>query len=406
MNGMVRPFKTGFNGVYALYRVLATANYRLFWALLLLLEGWPGLVSQNIPSRYNERKGAPMKRLTFLLILCLLTACGGGAPPAGVTATAKTLPPPAVRTARVPTITLEPTSTAFALPTPDQYQEYTISALRARAYGGGTLEVLDTMGDGDVFTRYALRYPSDGLNIYGFMNVPKGPGPFPVLIMLHGYVDPAIYQTLDYTTDAADGMTSEGYLVLHPNLRNYKPSDSGDNLFRVGLAVDVLNLIALVKAQGGQPGPLEKADPSRIGLWGHSMGGGIVLKVITVSSDVKAAMLYASISGDEQKNSRFFFTFTGNPLNATELTASEAAFRAMSPASYYRNISAAVAIYHGDADTTVPIEWAQETCQQLKDAGVTVQCTYYPGAEHTFRSRYMGEFGPSVSTFFQTYLRK
>jgi uncharacterized protein len=269
-----------------------------------------------------------MKRLTFFLILCLLTACSG-APPTSVPTASRTLPPAVIRTrvpptpipgpTRAPTITLEPTRTAFVLPTPDKYQKYSIPALRARVYGGGALEGLDMLAENDLFTRYLMHYPSDGLNIYGFMNVPKGDGPFPVIIALHGYVDPALYETLDYTADAADGFSSGGYFVLHPNLRNYKPSDNGDNLFRVGIAVDVLNLIALVKAQGGQPGPLQKADPTRIGLWGHSMGGGIVLKVITISSDIKAALLYASISGDEQKNSRFFFTFTGNPDNATEL---------------------------------------------------------------------------------------
>ncbi len=201
------------------------------------------------------------------------------------------------------------------------------------------------------------------------------------------------------------GSPPKGILCCIPT-RNYKPSDNGDNLFRVGMAVDVLNLIALVKAQGGQPGPLQKADSTRIGLWGHSLGGGIALKVITISSDIKAAMLYAAISGDEQKNSQFFYTFTGNPENATELAAPQTAFETISPASYYGNVSAAVALYHGDADSVIPVAWARETCQNLQNAGVNAQCTYYPGADHTFLSRYMGEFGPSVAAFFETYLRK
>jgi dipeptidyl aminopeptidase/acylaminoacyl peptidase len=50
-----------------------------------------------------------------------------------------------------------------------------------------------------------------------------------------------------------------------------------------------LNLIALIKQQGGKPGPLQLADPNAIGLWGHSMGGGVSIRVITVSPDVKAA---------------------------------------------------------------------------------------------------------------------
>jgi len=53
------------------------------------------------------------------------------------------------------------------------------------------------------FTRYLIRYPSDGLNIYGFANIPNEAGAYPVVIALHGYIDPALYNTLDYTTHYA-----------------------------------------------------------------------------------------------------------------------------------------------------------------------------------------------------------
>ncbi len=128
------------------------------------------------------------------------------------------------------------------------------------------------------FTRTLIRYPSDGLTISGFMDVPRGDGPFPVIIALHGYVDPSVYTTLDYTTRYADALASAGYFVLHPNLRSFPASDDGQDLFRVGMATDVLNLIAILKDAGGKPGPLQKADATHIGMWGHSMGGGITTR--------------------------------------------------------------------------------------------------------------------------------
>jgi len=362
-------------------------------------------------------EGDLMKRIAMLLIFCLLTACAGQTPASAPPTAAPALPPPAVYTlpprrnrtpvpqpTQAPTITLEPTNTPAQAPL-DLFKPYTIPVLRSRGYSGGTLEDLGAMGMGDTFTRYYFRYTSDGLKIYGFMNIPQGDGPFPVIIAAHGYTDQATYDTLDYTTDLADMMTRDGYIVLHPNLRNYRPSGDGDNLFRVGMTVDVLNLVALVKLQAGQEGLLEKADPARIGLWGHSMGGGIVLKAATISPDIKAVLLYASTSGDEQKNSQFFYDSTGSVDNLQELTASPGNFREISPSSYYADITAAVALYHGTADSAVPLEWAQETCDQLKAAGVTVECHFYEGADHTFRSRYMGQFGPSVSAFYDTYLR-
>ena len=134
--------------------------------------------------------------------------------------------------------------------TPDPYWKYTIEYLRSRSYGGGAVEVTETNARNSAFTRYLIRYPSDGLMIYGFMNVPNGKGNFPVIIALHGYIDPTIYKTFDYTTHYADALASAGFLVLHPNLRDYPPSDKGDNLFNVGMAIDVLNLISIIKSTG------------------------------------------------------------------------------------------------------------------------------------------------------------
>jgi pimeloyl-ACP methyl ester carboxylesterase len=182
------------------------------------------------------------------------------------------------------------------------HTSYTIEYLQSRAYGGGQIEFLETIGQNILFTRYLIRYPSDGLNIYGFANIPNDEEVHPIIIALHGYIDPGIYNTLDYTTHYADALAGAGYIVLHPNLRGYQPSDNGDNLFRVGMATDVLNLISLIQTQSGGSDPLRTADPNLIGLWGHSMGGGISTRVLTVSHNVRAAVLYGAMSGDEQKN--------------------------------------------------------------------------------------------------------
>jgi dienelactone hydrolase len=137
--------------------------------------------------------------------------------------------------------------------------------------------------------------------------LPRGEGPFPVVLVLHGYIEPEEYETLAYTTRYADALAAEGFLVLHPNYRNYPPSDPGPNYFRVGYAVDVLNLIALIENQAGQTGPLENADSESIGLFGHSMGGGISLRVLASQAPVQAAVLYGSMNADEQLNSEKIF---------------------------------------------------------------------------------------------------
>jgi len=254
------------------------------------------------------------------------------------------------------------------------------------------------------FTRHLIRYPSDGLNIYGFADIPNGEGSYPVIIALHGYIDPAIYNTLDYTTIYADALASAGYVVLHPNLRGYAPSDDGENLFRVGMAIDVLNLIALVQSQAGVTDPLRTARPDRIGLWGHSMGGGITTRVLTVTDDVQAAVLYAAMSGDEQKNYEAIRQWSGQARGLEELDIPVEALGRISAMYFFANITAAVSIHHGTADALVPLDWSVTTCDQLTTLGRNVECIYYEDMPHTFYGAGNEEFIQNTIRFFNQYL--
>ena len=366
-----------------------------------------------------------MKRL-FPLFLIALSACQLGSPTSTTTVSTsyppEQIPTVVALTARafitatsevidVPTSDASATARLAAPPTPTTiatlapYEPYTIDGLRQRTYGGGNIEIVELMEEKDSFSRYLIRYPSDGLMIYGFANVPRGEGPFPIIIVIHGYGNTADYQTLDYTTDAADILTEAGYIVVHPNLRNYPPSDKGDNLFRVGMAVDVLNLIALMKSESLPDELSATASVDQIGLWGHSLGGNVILRVLTVSSDVKAAVLYASLSGDEFKNSAALTDIgASEPQLQAELVTAPALLQRISPSSYYGNITTPIQLYHGTNDSVVPFSWAQETCRLLKDAGVTVDCIYYTDEDHTFRSRMSDEFYGSLINFYKTYL--
>ena len=345
-----------------------------------------------------------MKYLHFKLILIALLVQACGLLPAAAT---PTLVPSATPTA-VPSQT--PTTTPTPLPsptsTPDPYWTYTIDYLRSRSYGGGDLQIVQKVGTNSAFTRYLIRYPSDGLMIDGFMNIPNGDGTFPVIIALHGYIDPSIYKTFDYTTHYADALASAGYLVVHPNLRGYPPSDSGDNLFRVGMAIDVLNLIAILKATGGQSGPLQAADPARLGMWGHSMGGGITTRVITVSPDVKAAVLYSPMSGDEGKNYNAIWLWSSHDRGDQERQVPEDQLPRISPMYFFDYIQAPIAIYHSLADPLVPVQWSMLTCQQLKALGKSVECNYYDGQPHTFEGQVDKQFIQSTIQFFDRYLGK
>lgn len=331
----------------------------------------------------------------LILAACLLGACGQPA----------SLPTPQV-------VAATPSSTPFQIPsatpgpsaTPDPYADLTIAALMARSYGGGELVGLGILGDSPAFTRHLMSYPSDGLTINGFIDIPVGEGPFPVVLVLHGYVDPAGYQVENYTARYAEAFANAAYIAIHPNYRNYPPSDAGPNEFRVGFALDVLNLIAIVNAQAGLPGLLQAADPDAIFLWGHSMGGGITLRVITVGADVQGAVLYGAMSGDERRNfEQIRDVLSDGSRGNEELTAPDEILQLISPINFYEHITVPVSIHHGDVDASVPLAWSEELCQRLLELGKQVECFTYHNMPHTFYGSIDERFIQRSIEFFESY---
>ena len=362
-----------------------------------------------------------MRRITLLFFSLIVTvaACTPQSQPAVEIdptltplqpATSTPVPAPtSTSTPVTPTITptpVPPTPTPTTLPAvPEKYLPYTIPYLRSRSYGGGQIEVLDVIEEKEKFTRYLIRYPSDDLDIYGYVNVPKGEGPFPLIIMLHGFARVHQYNTVSNTV-TADAFANNGYLVLYPDMRGYPPSDDGDNIYRVGLAVDVLNLIALLKEEADQPGWLENADLTRIGLWGISLGGGVALRVATISEGIKAMLLYSSISGDEFKNAELFYAITESQINLTEMETPPDVMAYISPINYFDRITASVKLYHGSLDEAVPSTWAAETCTVMEANNIDIDCVYYLNCGHAAFSECQPGFDDEVLAFFNSRLKE
>jgi dipeptidyl aminopeptidase/acylaminoacyl peptidase len=291
-------------------------------------------------------------------------------------------------------------------PTADPYAPLTIAALAARGYGGGLVEIVDTLEQTDRFTRYLITYPSDGLTIYGFMNVPNEGWNLPVAVVLHGYVSPAQYQTLAYTTRYADSLADAGYFVFHPNLRGYPPSDPGPDPFRTGFAVDVLNLIAIIRQHSLDPlGTLRRADADQIHLWGHSMGGGVALRVVTVNNEpyLRAAVLYASMSGDERLNYERIEAWSDGAIGRFELDTPPDQLDAIAPVFHLERIQAALSIHHSEDDDVVPVEWSADLCERLETLGRPAECHFYQGLPHTFYGAGETAFMTGVIDFFNRH---
>jgi uncharacterized protein len=334
-----------------------------------------------------------------------LIATATAVPTAPIAAPKPTTAPTAVPPTALPTSTPDPWA---------EYTPYTIEALRARKYGTeGEIEVLDVMEETPNFTRYLIAYPSDGLRITGMMNLPKGEAPFPVVILNHGYYPLDVYQTGNGSKLAADYLANRGFLTLSPDFRSHAGSDNAPNMFRAGHVIDTLNLIPLAQK-------LPQAQPGKVGMWGHSNGGAITAKAITVSDQIAAAVIYSPASSNIVEDyqfraeragrrapsstprgtiSRVTIEFPVTPEEAPDL------YERLSPLPYLSYVTVPVQIHWGTADETVPRKWPGDLLDGLKAAGKQVEYFEYEGQPHSFTGAANQLYLQRIADFFALHLQ-
>jgi dipeptidyl aminopeptidase/acylaminoacyl peptidase len=211
-----------------------------------------------------------------------------------------------------------------------------------------------------------------------------------VIILNHGYIDPAHYATGSDTKANADYLARAGYLTLSPDYRGYagsqggtqesNPNVRGEDTFRVDFAIDVLNLLHAVPS-------LPQADPKRIGLWGHSMSG-----------DEAANLQHI----DQLWRPGLFDRVTaiyGTPQDRP------AAYASISPLTYLNDIAVPISLHHGTADDQVPLVWSIDLDQRLQAAGKSVEFFEYNGAGHTFSGATWTTFMQRVTAFFDKHVK-
>lgn len=290
-----------------------------------------------------------------------------------------------------------------------------IEVLRHTQTPGSNLVIEETLDPGSNYNRYVVSYKSEGNTIYALMTVPQDTTQkHPVIVFNHGYVPAAEYRTAERYINYVDGFARNGYIVFRSDYRGHGNSEgqAAGGYSSNAYTIDVLNAVASVKRY-------KDADPERIGMWGHSMGGFITLRSMVVAKDIKAGVIWAGVVAPYEDIiyswRRSSITPSSIPtglrrwrdqLLATYGTPEEnpTFWRSISANNFLRDISGPVQIHHGTADGSVPVAFSEKLHQQLKDTQKPVEYYSYEGDDHNISQNFSTAMERSID-FFNTYVK-
>jgi dipeptidyl aminopeptidase/acylaminoacyl peptidase len=299
--------------------------------------------------------------------------------------------------------------------------------MRQQSYPGSEIVIEQKLAPGANYDQYVVSYRSDGYKIRALMTVPNGPKPasgWPAIIFNHGFIPPAQYRTTERYVGYVDMIARSGYIVFKSDYRGHGSSEGPPEgaYGTPGYTDDVLNALAAVKAY-------KDADPKRIGMWGHSLGGQLTLRSMVVSKDIKAGVIWGGVVAPypnifARVTDPTRPTATPQPTPATpgglgpygrpwrqELTTkygspeqNPAFWASISPNSYLADISGPLQLHHSVTDEEVPVAASKTLNAEMQAAGKPVELYTYPGDNHNINGNFVTAMQRTIA-FFDKYVK-
>lgn len=227
----------------------------------------------------------------------------------------------------------------------------------------------------------------DGFEIPLLVTRPKGKGPWPAVVLVHG--GPNVRGTEWGWNADSQFLASRGYLVVEPEFRGskgygFKHFKAGWKQWGLAMQDDVTDATKWAVTQG-------LADPKRIAIAGASYGGYATMMGLVKEPDLYRAginwvgvtdmdLLYdigwSDTSGTEWEK-------YGMPTRVGDPEKDRAQFDATSPLKRAKEITKPVLMAYGDKDLRVPLPHGKEMRDALTRAGkVEVEWVVYEDEGH------------------------
>jgi dipeptidyl aminopeptidase/acylaminoacyl peptidase len=216
---------------------------------------------------------------------------------------------------------------------------------------------------------------ADGHSVHGWLLMPPGKGPHPVLLNIHG--GPFSQYTVGLF-DEAQVYAEAGYAVLMCNPRGSAGygQEHGRAIKEKMGTVDMMDVLAFLD---GALGKFQDLDQDVLGIMGGSYGGYLTAWTISQDHRFKAAIvergLMDPVSFTGSSDIGWFFGGEYMGLLPDQIAA-------QSPMATISAVRTPTLVIHSEEDLRCPVEQAQRYFTALKQQGIETAFLVFPGENH------------------------
>jgi uncharacterized protein len=294
-----------------------------------------------------------------------------------------------------------------------------LNYMKTNSYPGSQIIVEQTLNPGINYRQYIASYISEKLKIYALLTIPDGQPPtggWPVILFNHGYIPPKQYRTTERYVAYVDEFARNGYIIFKPDYRGNGLSDGTPTgaYYSPDYTIDDLNALSSIKKY-----PV--ANPNKIGIWGHSMGGNITLRDLVINQDIKAAVIWGGVVGSYDDliynwQNRVSYHPPADDLllrnnGRTALIQKHGTpksnpnfWNSIDPTANLSSIITPIQLNVGGNDAEVPIIFSEKLFKNLQLAGKNAEYIVYPGSDHNISQSFSIAMQNSL-IFFNKYLK-
>ncbi len=275
------------------------------------------------------------------------------------------------------------------------------------------------------YNSYLVYYYSEGSKVYGLLTVPNSPMPeggFPSIVFNHGYIPPKSYSTTSNYAAYVDYLARNGFVVFKIDMRGHGNSEgvATGSYFSSTYTKDAIAALKSLQK-------LENVNKNKIGIWGHSMSGNLVLRAMEVEKDFKAGVIWAGAVYSYEDfydlritDASYSMPLTTSPAPNINRDDSEeiSKFRNRSVKpdfsnEYWKSISLTanlnylnnpLQIHHATNDNVVSINYSRGLSDYLKKANKNYEYFEYPGGGHNITGIYFNQAMERTVKFFKDNL--